>query len=334
VATLTRQARHAYWEWSHALDILDVRRESLRLAEVLLEENRERVRTGAMAAVDIIEAEAEVARRGEAILIGTKNVANAEDALRRLLLDPAGPEFISPLQRGDGARAAPARERPDGGPNQAFDTRQDLRLAESALASTAVTIQLLRDDTRPDVSLSLNYGVQSVGGTELLRTGGFPGTVIGTTQRTLATAIGDLWTNRFPTWSIELAVSYPVGLARPEAELLQAVIQRRQQEAILRDTELAVRTELAIAAREVETNRGRIVSTRTAVDLAERRLEAEQRKFTAGLSTSFFVFQAQRDLAVAREAALRAILDLERSTADLSAAEIVPLGLAQPAAVR
>jgi hypothetical protein len=36
------------------------------------------------------------------------------------------------------------------------------------------------------------------------------------------------------------------------------------------------------------------MSTRTALALAERRLDAEQREFNAGLSSSFLVFHAQR----------------------------------------
>ena len=58
---------------------------------------------------------------------------------------------------------------------------------------------------------------------------------------------------------------------------------------------------------------------------ADRRLEAEQRKFAAGTSTSFIVFQAQRDLAQARNNELKAILDYAQSVVDLETVQEVPL---------
>ena len=56
-----------------------------------------------------------------------------------------------------------------------------------------------------------------------------------------------------------------------------------------------------------------------------RRADAEQRKFTAGTTTTFFVFQAQRDLAVARNNELRAVLDYNLSIVDLETVQEAPL---------
>ena len=60
--------------------------------------------------------------------------------------------------------------------------------------------------------------------------------------------------------------------------------------------------------------------------LAERRLEAEEKKFAAGMSTSFEVFQAQRDLAQARSNELRAVLDYNKSQVDFETVQIAPTG--------
>ena len=81
----------------------------------------------------------------------------------------------------------------------------------------------------------------------------------------------------------------------------------------------------ARAGRQVLTNQQRVETTRSSRQLAERRLDAEQRKLAAGTSTSFFVFQAQRDLAQARTNELRAILDYLHSSVDLETVQEVPL---------
>ena len=56
--------------------------------------------------------------------------------------------------------------------------------------------------------------------------------------------------------------------------------------------------------------------------LAERRLEAEEKKFAAGMSTSFEVFQAQRDLSQARSNELRAVLDYNKSEVDYETVQV------------
>jgi outer membrane protein TolC len=67
------------------------------------------------------------------------------------------------------------------------------------------------------------------------------------------------------------------------------------------------------AASRLEQNQQRIETTRLGRELAEQRLDAEQRRFEVGLSTSFLVIQAQRDLAVARNSETQALLDYQLS---------------------
>jgi HAE1 family hydrophobic/amphiphilic exporter-1 len=80
----------------------------------------------------------------------------------------------------------------------------------------------------------------------------------------------------------------------------------------------------------VQTNQKRVESTRVSRSLAERRLDAEERKLAAGTSTSFVVFQTQRDLAVARNNELRAVLDFNQSVVDLETVQEIPLASTAP----
>ena len=122
-----------------------------------------------------------------------------------------------------------------------------------------------------------------------------------------------------------LTVSYPVGATPQEATLTRARLQYTQQQTQLRDAELQVAAQVREAGRQVLTNQRRIETTGVSRQLAERRLEAEQRKLAAGTSTSFFVFQAQRDLAQARNNELRAVIDYRRSIVDFETVQEAPL---------
>ena len=332
VASTTRDVRYAYWRWIYSRDVLVVQGQSLGLAQKLLDGNRARIAAGAMAAVDAIEAEAEVARRSEAIIVAEKNVANAEDLLRMLMLEPEDPRSTQSLD----ASREPIP--PDAGASnasvaRAIAGRQDLRAIRAGLGIDDVTIRQLRDEKLPDVSLRLGYALAATGGTELLRASGVTGPVTGSLDRGFPSVLDDLGRFRFPTWSVELAVSYPLGTARADVATARAELQQKQRTTVLAAAEQRVATEVRAVHREVAANRKRLESTAAAVALSERRLDAEERKFTVGLSTSFFVFQAQRDLAQAREAALRALLDFRLSSADLEAVQVMPLGQATTSSV-
>ena len=84
-------------------------------------------------------------------------------------------------------------------------------------------------------------------------------------------------------------------------------------------------TQVREVARQLNTNRKRVDATRASRQLAERRLEAEQKKFAAGMSTNFQVIQAQRDLSQARNAELQAVLDYNRSVVDFEIVQQAPL---------
>ena len=76
------QVKNAYWDLAYALENLKVQQQSLDIARESLRNNKSRVGIGTMAPIDIIEAEAEVARNEEAVIIAEAQITRAEDALR------------------------------------------------------------------------------------------------------------------------------------------------------------------------------------------------------------------------------------------------------------
>jgi outer membrane protein TolC len=93
----------------------------------------------------------------------------------------------------------------------------------------------------------------------------------------------------------------------------------------MKNLDLQVALDVRSVARQVQTNQKRVDSTRVARGLAERRLEAAEKKFAAGIETNFFVFQAQRDLTQARTSEVRAISDYNRSLVDFEAVQQISL---------
>jgi len=132
--------------------------------------------------------------------------------------------------------------------------------------------------------------------------------------------------NDFRTWSLQLNFSYPIGRSTAEAAVASNRLQRQQGTNDLRNLELQVATGVREAARQVATNLKRVEATQKAREFAERRLEAEQKRMTVGLSSTFQLFQAQRDLARQRQNELNAIIDYNRSIVTFEAIQVAPVG--------
>lgn len=326
IAATTRAVRNAYWELAYAIASLGVQRQSLDLAQQSLRNTRARVEIGTTPPIDVVEAEAEVAQREEAVIVAEASIASAEDTLRALVYDPAMPDFWTIRLEPEGPPPfQPVAVSADGAVRNALDRRTDLQQTRKNLEATDVNLRFFRNQTLPDVTASVDYGLTGLGGTQFVRGTGFPGPIIGQTQRSFATVLRDLFANDFPNWTASLNVSYPIGRTQQEADLARARLQYSQSQTQLRNQELQVATQVREAARQVQTNQRRVETTRASRQLAERRLEAEERKFTAGTSTSFFVFQAQRDLSQARNNELRAVLDYNRSIVDFETVQEAPL---------
>jgi outer membrane protein TolC len=76
---------------------------------------------------------------------------------------------------------------------------------------------------------------------------------------------------------------------------------------------LQIATAVRNAARDVQTNLKRVEATLKARQATLRQLDAEQRKFEVGLSSSFELQQRQRDLAASRVNELNAMIAFNRS---------------------
>ncbi len=334
-ATITqtvRSVKNAYWDLAFAIDNLNAQRQSLDLAQRLRADNERRVQIGTMAPIDVVEAQAEVARNEEAVIVAEAAIKAAEDRLRTLIFDTSSPDFwTTGIEPADTAPFQVMAVDTEAVVRQALTNRTDLVQARNNLEQNDVNIRYLRNQSLPDVNANVTYGATGVGGVRYLPidfdaiTGGAPPNRIIQSQRSFGSVLGDIFANDLPAWTFAVQVGYPLGTSASEANLARARLQHSQAQTELRNLELQIAAQVRDAARNVQTTQKRVESTRVARELAERRLDAAEKKFAAGIETSFFVFQAQRDLSQARTNEVRAISDYNKSLVDLEAVQEVPI---------
>lgn len=329
VTVVSQAVRSAYFDLLGAIEGLDVAQESLNLARESLRNNQTRVEVGTMAPIDIIEAEAEVASNEEAVINAEARIRTAEDRLRALVLNPSQADFWTVrIEPSEAPAVAPVEIDVEAAVRNALANRTDLERLRKQLDNVEVGLRFAENQKLPALDFVANYNTIGLAGTELVfdRTSPvFPPPVQGQSVRSFSDALRDVLGQEFRTWSVQLQFSYPIGRSAAEALTASTRLQRQQGTATLRDAELQVATAVRDAARQVTTNLKRVEATRKARDYAERRLGAEQKRMTVGLSTTFALFQAQRDLARQRQQEVNAIIDYNRSVATFEAVQIAPV---------
>ena len=275
---------------------------SLDLALELERTNRARVDVGQSPPLDLVAAQAEVAQRRENLIVARTNARQAEDLLRTLIVDPKRDRLLERQARtgrasAAGRRAAGRRCRGPAGARRAHRHRA----GRKEIQNGDTNIALAKNQTLPDLRAQANYLTNGAGGSRLLRTGGFPGTIVGHAGHVVRQRAGAAVRRRLSDLDGRPVASAIRSATAPRRRTSRAPsIERDQSAARLRSLELTAVREVRDAALRLEQNQQRIETTRLGRELAEQRLDAEQRRFEVGLSTSFLVIQAQRDLAVAR----------------------------------
>jgi outer membrane protein len=330
IALTTRTVKNAYWDYVFSINSLQVARQSLDLAQESLRNTRSRVEIGTLAPIDIVQAESEVASREEAVILAEAAIGQSEDQLRSIIFDPKTPDFWTmSLQPTDTAPFQLQAVDVPAAVSRALGERTDLIAARKRLEITDYNLKYFKNQTLPNLDIRFDYNSTGLGGTQLIRDTDspvFPPPVIGEAQRSYGDLLSDVFSNAFPTYVVSLNVTYPIGRSIADASLARTKIEKSQSDISLRQLELQVTQQVRDAARQLIANSKRVNATTSARVLAERRLEAEEKKFEAGMSTSFEVFQAQRDLSQARSNELRAVLDYNKSQVDFETVQIAPTG--------
>jgi outer membrane protein len=302
-----------YYDLIYAIDNLAAARQSLDLAQKLLNENQIKVKVGTMAPLDVVEAQSEVATRESNVITAENGVAEAEDTLKRSIFPQNDPNtWALRIVPKDRPTAEPFPVNMDAAIKRALENRTDVQAQRKVIEAADIQLRYAKNQKLPQFDLIGSYGGSGIGGDQLIRDT-LGGAVVQTIPGGYGDALGQVFGVDFPGWVIRVNASYSIRNRTADAQAALARIGRDQNQAILQRLELNAASEVRTAARAVETNFKLVDATRAARILQEKRLDAEEKKFAAGMSTNFLVTQAQRDLATAQVAEVQAIANYRKS---------------------
>lgn len=136
----------------------------------------------------------------------------------------------------------------------------------------------------------------------------------------LSDALDAMITNKFPTYAAGLNLTLPIRNRSAQADNARALLDQRQLEVQYRSTQNTIVLNVRNALIALQQGRAQVAAAAKARELAQQTLDAEQKKYQLGSSTSYQVVLRSRDLTAAQGTELRAKANLEEAVVNFNQA--------------
>lgn len=314
-----------YWAVVQAQGNLDVERKSLEAADESYQHDKRALELGALPPLDIYRSESEVASRRVSMIQSEYTLKQAEDALR-VTIGATQDNYFRALDLNLTEKPAPDGELrtidATAALQQAESQRPEFLAARYALQNDETSIRLAHNDLKPDLSLNGFYQSNGLGGNQFNLT---TGQLI--SQGGFQSSFGQLFAFGFPGYGATLTLNFPIRNRAAQAELGNALVSRRRDLYTEQQLREQVVLDVTNSVHLLEQAKLTLAAGNTALDLAQKALTAEQRKYELGAETIFFVLDAQTRLAQAQVNLLQAQVGYQIAVASVDHATG---GLLQP----
>jgi outer membrane protein TolC len=316
-----------YWDLVGAIRDFEIKRQSVKLARISVENNTKEVEIGVLPRISITEAQAAMANNQVSMLASREAIVVAENNLRsvisadrngeiwqKVIVPTDTPEFTE--YQVDGAQAI----------ETALRNRPELEQYDMQMEENDVNRRLGQNQKKWQVDFVASIGTTGVAGPQSVNplTGEpliDPNFIGG-----IGVANSTLFTGGFTNWSTGFNLQIPLRNRSLDAQLAQLQIQRHQLEMNRTKTEQGIVVQVRNAIEDLETNKQRVETAQVALKLAQEQLDGENKRFLAGMSQNFLVLQRQQDLASAQGTELQALIAYKKSIITLQQAMYNLLG--------
>jgi len=339
------RVQRSYWDLVFTLRDVQIQRESVDLAKNQLERNRRMVNEGTLAPIELVSVETELEKRNENLLSAIELVTRAENALKQLILgDRESSAWNQPIIPTDSPDLRDVSYNLSDAVAAAFANRPELAQNNLRQEANKIEVKYFANQTKPQLDLIASYTTTGLSGTPAL-TGnpfsatttllldrvnvlsglaGIPAVAIPPTaglppflEGGYFQSLQNLFSNDFRTFRFGVAFNLPLKNRLAEGQLGRAVAEGRKIGAQRKTLEQGIEVEVRNAVQAVETARLRVDTAKASREAAAKQSESEQRRFQAGLSTTYFVLERQNNLSAAQGRELKAMTDYSKAVSEL-----------------
>src|SRR6266849_541521 len=326
------QIENMYWDLVFAYENVRVQKEQLDFAQKTLSDNQKQVEIGTLAPIEVVRAQSTVASNQQTLTVALTNLQLQQllmkNALSRTLVDPAlaDAEVIptSTMELPAQEAVVPTQDLV----NDALAHRPELAESRINLTNTEISNKAIRSALRPTVDLFAYYGGAGLGGQQnpsnlcppppipppfgCATTPVSPVSYSGTLNQLVNSGASDKGAG--------ITLNIPLRNRAAQATQVRSEFEYRQAQLRLLQIENQVRIEVRNAQFGVQQNRASVASAQAAVDLARQSLDAEQKKYALGASTSTLVLQNQAGMTQAEVTLVSAKAAYEKAEVELDRA--------------
>ena len=325
------QIENIYWDLVFAYENVRVQNESLAFAQKTLSDTKKQVEIGSLAPIEVVRAQSTVATDQQAVTTAMTNLQLQQllmkNAISRTLKDPtlATAEVI-PTSTMDVPAQEPIVPAEDL-INESLRHRPELVESRIDLNSRELSNKAVRSSLLPTLDLFAYYGGSGLGGAQNSASlcadqnpqqfGCAPTPVSSTGY---GSTLNQLVNSSAPDKGVGLQLNIPLRNRAAQAVQIRSQLEFRQAQLRLQQIENQVAVEVRNAQFDVQLNRASVDSARAAVELGRQSLDAEQKKYQFGTSTTTLVLQNQSQLATAESTLVNAMVAYEKSKVELDRA--------------
>lgn len=300
IMTILNQVEQAYYDLIFARDNVKVQQSGLDLAQRLFEDNQKKVQIGVMAPLEEKQAESQVAARQTDLSTALRTLVTAQNTLKKLITGEYRNLHESQLEPTVNLITLPIDINLQESWKRALSQRPDLIKARLELERRGITLKYAKNQVLPQLDLIASYGYGSVN------------------QRAFNDTFDELIRGDRPTYTVGGVFSIPIGNRAAQSNYRQSKLNVDQALLSLKGAEEDTLVRVDEVVNQVKTSWLQVSSTRAASLYAKEAMEAEQKKYALGKSTSFVVLQLQRDYIAAQSDEIRAKSEYNKAQAQLA----------------
>ena len=315
IADMVATAASQYWDAVQARDNIKVQQQAYDLAQKQYERDKLSLDLGALPSLDIFQSQSQLAQRKVAVIQAQYLYRDALDGLRRLIgadLSPDTRNIEIVLEDDPVAVVAPVPPTEEA-ISAALQKRPELSAVKRHQGVNDLNARVARDSMVPRVDLQAFGGGNGLAGNQIPVTG-----PLGTGPTTFASSgLGEALRQTFafdsPTYGFAVNVTLPVRNSSAAQSLADALVSRARDRYTERQIEQQVIQQVKLADNEIQSSAAQIEAAKTARDLAQKNVQAEQQKYELGGVTAFEVLDAQTRLAAVESSLLQAYVGYQKT---------------------
>jgi outer membrane protein TolC len=303
VITSVTDVENAYYELIYAQENVKVQRESLDLAQTQLDQDKQRVQIGTLAQLDVQQDEAQVATSKANLIAAQSTFNTAQNTLKNLLTDeylrwhdqdiqPTATITNAPLQLFDLQDSW----------SKGMTERPDLLQARLDVEKQGIQLKFDRNQLFPELDLIGTYGYNGA-------------------AREYSGAFNQFHEGDRPFYSYGAQLSIPLSNVKARNTTKSDKVTMQQLVLTLKQFEQNAMVEIDNAMKQAQSAYESVNATRQARIYAEAALDAEQKKYAVGKSTTFIVLQLQNTLTADRAQEIRSLANYYEALTKLAQQE-------------